>query len=121
MSYQNTGFNTGTSTFVDVNQNYEITFASRKVAAKVGAFSVPMVKAAATLRASSEATACGSECPLPIVESVKIEFSVTQGAASLEALRAELTRLVDKAISDFHLTDGLVPPVFAAFAASPAE
>lgn len=115
MSYQNTGFNTGTSTFVDINQNYEVTYASRKVAAKVGAFTVPMVKAAATLRASTEATACGSECPLPITESVKIEFSVVQGADSFESLRIELMRLVDKAISDYHLTNGLVPPVYAAF------
>lgn len=113
--YQNTGFETGSSTFVDTNQKNEVTFRSRKVSTKVGAVIVPMVKAAATLRASSEAPVCGSECPLPIVESVKLEFSVTQGGASLDALRTELMRLVDSALSEYHLANGLVPPSYATF------
>lgn len=117
--YQNVAFDRNKSTFVEVSTDAqhqtEASFTSRDVRAKIGSSVIPMVSGGLTLRKQSDAESCGQDCPVTVVESCSFQFSVKQGAASLSALRTELNRLFDEAVVEYHLTDGLVPPVYANF------
>lgn len=115
--YLNTGFNTGTSSFTDLTSplSTEAVFTARSVKASVGGSTVPMVRGTLALRSASAITTCEASCPLEIIESVKVEFNVERGAANLNALRAEVDRLFDKAAADYGFTAGHVPPPQATF------
>lgn len=117
--YQNVGFTSDKSVFIDVQSQStsEATFTASKVQAAVTGGRVPMVKGSVALRTDSQAVVCGSECPTSVTESFELKFSVKAGAENLSALRAEVNRLFDAAQADFALTQGLVPPVYAAFGA----
>lgn len=115
--YQNIGFNTDKSTFIGVNQpKPEIAFSAKRVNVSLKNGIAPMVKATVSLRQEKEVTPCGSTCAETVMESAQISFSILRGDdASLTALRSELNRLVDAALANYLLTDGRVPPVYAAF------
>lgn len=114
--YQNVAFERNRSAFIDTATTTEATFTARPVTANINGTNVPMVRGELALRRETLAGAsCGVYCPPVIGEMVKLSFSVEQGAASLGALRTEMNRLFDKAVSDYNLTKGLVPPVYATF------
>lgn len=115
--YQNIGFNTDKSTFIGANEpKPEITFSAKRVNVALKNGIAPMVKATVSLRQEQAVTPCGSTCAESVMESAQISFSILRGDdASLTALRSELNRLVDAALANYLLTDGYVPPVYAAF------
>lgn len=113
--YQNTAFNGSKSTFVDVNQNREVTFSSRRVSTTVAGEPLRFIKAGIVLRGEAEAPVCGNECGLKIVESISLDLNILDGAERLQGLRDELNRLLDKAISEYNFAKGLTPPVYADF------
>lgn len=114
--YQNVAFERNRSSFIDAATTTEATFTSRAVTASINGTSVPMVRGEVAVRRETQAQAgCGVDCPPVIGEAVKLSFTVEQGAANLAALRSEVNRLFDKAETDYNLTKGLVPPVYATF------
>lgn len=113
--YQNVAFSGSTSAFVDVNQKREVAFSARRVNSTVAGNPVRFVKASIVLRGEAEAPVCGNECGPTVAESIKLELSVLDGAERLTALRGELNRLLDKAISEYNFAKGLTPPVYADF------
>lgn len=114
--YQNIAFERNRSAFIDAATTHEVTFDSRTVSANINGTIVPMVRGSIALRRETQAQAsCGVDCPPIIGESVKLNFSVEQGAANLSALRTEMNRLFDLAETEYNLTKGLVPPVYATF------
>lgn len=120
MRYQNVEFARNRSVFIDTTNSTnptEATFQSKSVLAQTKNGGVAMVKGSCTVRQEATTTTCGSECPVSVVESVDFNFSVLKGASNLSALRVELIRLLDIAITDYSLTAGLVPPVQANFEA----
>lgn len=115
--YLNTDFKTGASVFTDLenpNPN-SLTFAASSVNASVKGGPVAMVKGRVALRVASEATVCDATCPVMVNESVVFEFNVRRGASSLTALKAELERVYNLAVTEYGLTAGHVPPPQADF------
>lgn len=115
--YQNTGFTPGVSVFTDVDTQLPsiATFNASRVKAQVSGGSVSFVKGKLSLRSSKMADVCGLDCPREVVESFTVEFNVQDGAQGLAAMRAEVLRLFDEAISQYGFDRGLVPPVYASF------
>lgn len=114
--YQNVAFERNRSAFIDTATTTEATFTARTVSANINGTIVPMVRGEVALRRETQAQAsCGVDCPPVIGEAVKLSFTVEQGATNLSALRAEVDRLFDKAETEYNLTKGLVPPVYATF------
>lgn len=110
--YLNTDFKIGTSVFTDLENPSEnsVNFTASAVNAKVGVNTIPMVRGQATLRTSTDVQVCGDVCPVSVFESVTLSFNLQRGASNLTTLRAELVRLVDKAIADYGFSAGHVPP-----------
>lgn len=114
--YQNTAFDGGKSQFVDVTNQAELTFTAKNVEVSTRSGAVPMSKGVVVVRKQATAIVPCNDCPARVTESVKIEFStVTGDAASLEALRAEVIRVMDAALANYGLGAGLVPPSYATF------
>ena len=118
--YTNTQKAPNASVFVQVAPTMagsEVTFNASSVQPKVGAVAVPMVRGSVRLASKADFTTCASECGVTVNESVRIEFNVIDKSNSnLAALRSECVRLMDIAIAEYYLAQGLVPPVSADFA-----
>lgn len=115
--YLNTSFTAGTSVFTDLENPKVNTavFTASAVKANVNGNIVPMVRGSLALRQEAQTEVCGNNCPVAVVESVKIDFNVERGAKNLAALRAEVNRLFDAASETFGFTAGHVPPPQASF------
>lgn len=118
MSYQNIGFEAQKSIFADVQSNIAgpntIVFVnSDKNAPVAGGARVKMVSGHITVNEPFTVGEPGAQTTLNA--SVKLQWNC-QYKGSLTALRAEMNRVLDKAIADYNLTSGLVPPVYATFA-----
>lgn len=117
--YTNTQKAPNSSVFVQVAPTMagsEVTFNAASVQPKVGATAVPMVRGSVRLASKANFTNCADDCGVTVNESVRIEFNVidkTEG--NLAALRSECVRLMDVAIAEYYLAQGLVPPVSANF------
>lgn len=119
MKYTNTQKAPNASTFVQVAPTMagsEVTFTAASVKPKVGVTAVPMVRGSVRLASKADYTACNDTCGVTVNESVRIEFNVLdQSTSNLGALRSECVRLMDVAIAEYYLAQGLVPPVSADF------
>lgn len=115
--YQNIGFNTGSSIFVDTAKDLPsiATFTASRVRATVSGGTIPFVRGKVVLRTNALAVACGNDCPSEVTESFTMDFNVQDGAQNLAAMRIEVLRLFDEAIASYGFDRGLVPPVYAAF------
>lgn len=118
--YTNTQKAPNTSVFVQVSPTMagsEVTFNASSVQPKVGAATVPMVRGSVRLASKANYATCETECGVTVNESVRIEFNVVDKTdGNLAALRSECVRLMDVAIAEYYLAQGLVPPVSADFA-----
>lgn len=115
--YQNIGFNTGSSVFVDTAKDLPsiATFTASRVKATVSGGTIPFVRGKIVLRSNANASVCGNDCPVEVTESFTMDFNVQDGTQNLAAMRAEVLRLFDEAIAKYGFDRGLVPPVYAAF------
>lgn len=116
--YQNVAFSGQRSAFADINQTnpLQATFDAREVHVAVKNGSVDMVRGHVLLQEPFQATVCGETCGTTLTRSLKLEFNVEKGGASISALRVELLRLFDEAVEDYGLAVGYVPPAYANFA-----
>lgn len=123
MPYQYTkGGQTGTTqnvTFVDPSNESAVTFTAKSNVLTIGKTRVAMVNATARLNrpvfvGTPECDPCGQ----PSVNSgCEVRFNIVKGdAVNLGALRNELLRLIDVALTDYNLSVGLLPPPSADFA-----
>lgn len=115
--YQNTGFDAGRSIFINTAKQLpsQATFSASRATVKTSSGNVNFVRGAIALRSNIVPTICGESCPTEVTESVKLEFSVLDGATSLADLKAEVDRLFTEAIAAYGFSRGLVPPVYANF------
>lgn len=121
MSYQNTAFKSGSSTFADPSNNVSpsvATFNNQvRTRSRKGAPDINFVAGNVGLQVpffSSDCDGCTGEI---LTKALDIRFNVPMAtaAADLAALRAEVNRLFDKAIAEYNMTKGMVPPVQATF------
>ena len=119
-NYQNTEAVPGRSVFIDTAQTLpsEVTFTASRRKGNVAGKVVVFDRGAIVLRTDKTTTPCGADCAVEVTETIRVEFSVLDGAASLEALRTEINRLLDSAITNYGFSRGLVPPVSATFTAA---
>lgn len=121
MSYQNTGFVAGSSKFVKVlpsGTNNEAVFTSKNTAVPVTGGKVNMVSASVALQQPKDVTISAVEgAPKTLInESVKVSFNVVKGSiVDLNAIKGEVDRLLDLAVAEYNLANGLVPPANATF------
>lgn len=121
MSYQNTAFKSGSSTFADPTNNVSpsvATFNNQvRTRSRKGAPDINFVVGNVGLQVpffSNDCDGCTGEI---LTKALDIRFNVPMAtaAADLAALRAEVNRLFDKAIAEYNMTKGMVPPVQATF------
>lgn len=75
---------------------------------------VPMVRG--TVRLTTPVNAASPDvAPAVVNEAVAVEFNVRRGGASLAAMRTEVVRLLDAAVANYQLANGIVPPSEAVF------
>lgn len=117
-NYQNTEVAPGRTVFIDTAQTLpsEVTFTASRRNGSIAGKAVVFDRGTIVLRSNQTTTPCGADCPVEVTESVRVEFNVLDGAASLANMRAELDRLFDAAVSSYGFSRGLVPPVSATFA-----
>lgn len=115
--YQNVGIKPGAAEFADpsnpVGPNVLVfRSAINRVNTKVGQEAFSKMEVSLT---RPFATQCPDTCASIVLnESVKLVINVRQGVDPAE-LREELNRVTDKAIADYALRSGLVPPASASF------
>lgn len=121
MSYQNIAFKSGSSTFADPSNNVSpsvVTFNNQvRTRSRKGAADVAFVAGNVALQVpffSSDCDGCTGEI---LTKSLDVRFNVpmASAAADLAALRTEVNRVFDKAIAEYNMTKGMVPPVQATF------
>lgn len=89
---------------------FKVTEAKPNIAGTI----VPMVRG--TVRLTSPVNAASVDAaPAVVNEAVAIEFNVRQGGANLAAMRNEVVRLLDAAVANYQLANGIVPPSEAIF------
>lgn len=111
MSYQNTAFAAGKSTFAQVNPqgaNSVVTFGSSVANVPVPGGRVQMVANQVTLVVPVNVAASG-ETPHYLNESVKISTNSVKGGSSIASVLAEALRLHGLAVTEYNLNNGLVP------------
>lgn len=121
MKYINTTRDKTTSDFARVNPSVDgstLHFLVKTARPMIAGTSVPMVNGTLRLAMPSAVTPCDSNaCSGEVIEAVSLQFNVKAGNVdSLTALRTELNRVFDAAISGYNLADGIVPPATADFA-----
>lgn len=121
MKYINTTRDKTTSDFARVQPSVDgatLHFLVKTARPMIVGTSVPMVNGTLRLAAPAPVASCDSNaCSGEVTESVSIQFNIKAGNVStLTALRTELNRVLDAAISGYNLADGIVPPATADFA-----
>lgn len=117
--YQNVGFEPNRSSYVDVSNvagPNTVAFTNKSVAVPTSVGATKMVSGAITVTQPFEVD-CSEQCNgATLNESVKVQWNIRYAnLARLTALRAEVNRVLDAAITDYHICEGLVPPVYASF------
>lgn len=94
-----------------------VTFSAKTATPNIGGTVVPMVQGKVRLAVPVAATnPCDPSLRGPVVtEAIAVDFNVQRGGVNLQALRAEVVRLVDLAIANYQFANGLVPPTDADF------
>lgn len=119
MSYQNVSAENGRSKFIKVKPDGtldELYFTAKRTSLPIGG-GVRVNTASAGLTLNSQVNvASEGEIPTLVGNSVKVTFNIKSGdAAALTALRAEVNRVLDVALAQYNLGQGLVPPTAATF------
>lgn len=120
MKYFNTGFAPNKSTFVDIGTDAALTkqlgFSNKESLVRTTVGGTRMTSGQVSF-VSPFKVDCSEACDdTTLTESVKISWNVRYGnAASLDAMRAEMNRVLDLAIAEYGALQGLVPPVYATF------
>lgn len=117
MQYVNTSRTNADATFVRVAPLLDgsvVVFKSKKTSISKGQVAATFVAASVRLDQPVSITACETACPVEFTESMNLSFNVRAGTP-LTTLKTELLRLVDKAVDDYNLSNGLVPPTHASF------
>lgn len=117
--YQNVGFETNKSSFVDVSNvagPNTVSFSNKSVGVPTSVGVTKMVSGHVVLTVPFEVD-CSEQCNgATLNESLRLQWNIRQAdIAQLAALRTELNRVLDQAITDYHIGSGLVPPVYATF------
>ena len=116
-NYQNTEVAPGRTVFIDTDKTLpsEVTFTASRRNSSAAGKAVVFDRGTVVLRSNATTTPCGADCPVEVTESVRIEFNVLDGAASLSALLTETLRLLNEAKDSYGFSRGLLPPVSATF------
>lgn len=118
MKYQNVNRSQDNATFVRVNplDNGFLTIKSKEASFTPAAgVKTPMVSGFVRLDTYADITPCGETCVTPVKETVELRFNVIKGGARLSINKTELLRVLDKAISEAYLLQGLVPAATVTF------
>lgn len=118
MKYQNVNRSQDNATFVRVDplDNGFLTIKSKEASFTPAAgVKTPMVSGFVRLDTYADITPCGETCVTPIKETVELRFNVIKGGTRLNINKAELLRVLDKAISEAYLLQGLVPAATVTF------
>lgn len=118
-SYQNVSAENGRSKFIRIKPDGtldELYFTAKRTSLPIGGGSrVNTASAGLTLNSQVNVAPVG-EIPQLVGNSVKVTFNILSGdSAALTALRTEINRVLDAAIAQYNLGQGLVPPTAAAF------
>lgn len=120
--YYNTGFAAGKSSFTDVDNQKASglvnasAFASKTANVTTSNGVQPMATGEVTFTQPFLVTGPAGTQGIPLNEFIGLRFNVRTGnTAALTALRTEVLRLFDKAVADYALAAGIVPPVSASF------
>lgn len=110
-----------TASFVQTEPTFDgtvVDFKLTSVNPSVAGVVVPMVKGLARISKPHPVESCNPNvCSGSINQAVTVEFNLLNGnKTSFEALRTEVNRVIDAAILEYNLLNGIVPPVSAAFA-----
>lgn len=122
LKYVNTNRGTASSEYMQVEPSVDgsmIRIDTKRVAPVLNGVVVPMVRVSAILsRPRDVLDPCkGEPACAQATEAVRIDLNLLYGdSTSCAALRAELNRVLDKAIEDYYVLNGVVPPVDATFA-----
>lgn len=94
-----------------------ITVKTKRSDVRLGSSSVAMVSLSALFTDPLVVTECGSVCPVGVLnETARVELNVRRGdVAKITALRAEVNRVLDTWITEFHAASGVLPPASATF------
>lgn len=119
--YVNTGVMAGKSDFAGVREDDlvdTLTFTSRSNTVATQQGSVKMTSGHVSITSPFKVV-CGETCQTSYLnESIRIQWNVKYADVNaLAALRAEALRVLDQAVEEFALLNGLVPPASATFAA----
>lgn len=118
MKYQNVNRSQDNATFVRVDpmDNGFLTIKSKEASYTPAAgVKTPMVAGFVRLDTYAEVTPCGDTCVTPVKETVELRFNVIKGGARLSVNKTELLRVLDKAINEAYLLQGLVPAATVTF------
>lgn len=118
MKYQNVNRSQDNATFVRVVplDNGFLTIKSKEASFTPAAgVKTPMVSGFVRLDTYADITPCGETCVTPVKETVELRFNVIKGGARLSINKTELLRVLDKAISEAYLLQGLVPAATVTF------
>lgn len=119
VKYQNIGFSADKAQFIDAVTNSAgpngLIFANMvKQAPLAGGAKAQMVSGSLTV--NQPTSVVSSESTTVLNESLKLQWNFTRASTTkLAAMRAELLRCFDEAVTEHNLTMGLVPPVYATF------
>lgn len=118
MAYQIVSFAANKAQFVRISQagNDEILFGSKVSMVPVTGGRVSMTSGSVTLNTPKSVTPAEGVVESSVNNSLKISFNIVKGdLTALTALRLEADRLLDAAIADYNLANGLVPTASATF------
>lgn len=119
MKYINTIKDKANSEFVRTDPSFDgsvLHFNISTARPSISGVVVPMVKGSVRLAVPTAVDLCDpTACAGQINEAVKIEFNVRQGGANLSTILTEVQRCLAIAISDYQITNGVLPPVSADF------
>lgn len=118
MKYQNVNRSQDNATFVRVDplDNGFLTIKSKEASYTPAAgVKTLMVSGFARLDTYADITPCGETCVTPVKETIEVRFNVVKGGARLGVNKTELLRVLDKAINETYLLQGLVPAATVTF------
>lgn len=117
VKYTNVTRARGSAEFARTSPSFDGSSALFKVAEakpNIAGTIVPMVRG--TVRLTTPVNAASQDvAPAFVNESIAIEFNVRRGGVVLASMRDEVVRLLDAAVADYQLANGIVPPSEAAF------
>lgn len=121
LKYINTNRGTATAEFIQVDPSSDgsfVRFDVKSALPSIGGVITPMVKVSVFLsRPSPVNNPCDpTACSGSVSQTARVELNLKKGnATDYAAMKAEVIRVLDEAIAQNYLLDGVVPPVTATF------